>query len=117
MGDTIETQAKMTKTLDQLVKANSEKASTTTKPSKPPPTSIAATLRLLQNDANKINEKPETQVEETPEDVSDLLERQKVESGFVEMRWAQNLLLIGDGLWFVVIFTLACTFKILTFTT
>ena len=96
----------MAKTLDQLVKANSEKATptTTTKAPKPPPTSIAATLKLLQNDANKSNDNQETQVEETPDDVSGLLERQKVESGFVEMRWAQNLLLIGDGLWFVRVF-------------
>ena len=95
----------MSKTLDQLVKTNSEKATPTTKPSKPPPTSLAATLKLLQSDADKSNDKQVAQTVVTAEDVSDLLERQKVESGVAEMRWAQNLLLIGDDLWFVLLIT------------
>jgi hypothetical protein len=37
--------------------------------------------------------------EEPDESLSDLLERQKSDTGLVEMRWAQNLMLAGDNLW------------------
>jgi hypothetical protein len=88
MSDTVEAQTKMSKTLESLIKSNKVK---------PPPTSMSAALKHLQSQEKKSGApEPETP---KPEDVSDLLERQKSDTGIVEMRWGQNMMLIGDDIW------------------
>ena len=67
---------------------------------KPSPTSMGATLKHLQNLEEKEKKKEELADEAPPiEDVKDLLERQKSNDGMDELKWGQNLMLIGDNLW------------------
>jgi len=91
----------MSKTLENLSKNSAAKPAKTTKP---PPTSMAAALKMIQKESSaKMADDDETATEATaaakPENLDELIERQKTESGIVEMRWAQNLLLTGDDLW------------------
>ena len=90
MSDTVEAQSKMSKALDSLTK--------TTKV-KPPPASMSAALKRLQNLDEKEKKKGAETETAKPEDVSDLIERQKSDPGIVEMRWGQNMMLIGDDIW------------------
>ena len=104
LGDTVEAQAKMSKTIETLSKTFAAKPAKTTKP---PPTSLAATLKMIQKDDNNANKKTnenevsEAVVRQENIDLADIFERQKTESGIVELRWANNLMLIGDDLWLV----------------
>ncbi len=91
MSTTFETQAKMSKSLETFLKSSKVK---------PPPTSMGATLKHLQNLEEKEKKKEEKADEEPPvEDLKDLLERQKSDDGLDELKWGQNLMLLGDNLW------------------
>jgi len=75
----VEAQAKMSKTLENLLKTG---VTNPAKTSKPPPASMAATLKLIQNDTTKNDAKNDAAADAKEQSayLTDFIEKQKTES-------------------------------------